>query len=202
MTEESAVPPSPAPPSRRRRPVVRFRLWARRVGLERKLAFTLTALAVLAGIVTGAAMTGASAVLGPDPKRLVALLYVDVVILLLLAVMVIRRLVVVWAARRRGAAGSRLHIRFVVLFSLVASVPTVLVAVFSALFLNFGLQAWFAERVQTAIEQSHAVAQAYLYEHAQTIRADAMAMAHDLDAEAETLVLNPTLISQAVTNQS
>lgn len=195
-------PLSPAAFVRRRRPAIRFRLWARRVGLERKLAFALTALAVLAGIVTGAAMTGASAVVGPDPKRLLTLLYADGVLMILLAVLVVRRIVKVWAARRRGAAGSRLHIRFVVLFSLVAATPTVMVAVFSALFLNFGLQAWFSERVQTAIEQSHAVARAYLQEHAKTIRADAMAMARDLDADAVSLGLNPVAFSEAVTDQS
>jgi two-component system nitrogen regulation sensor histidine kinase NtrY len=204
MTDDPPVEASPVASSTgavlRRRPAIRFRLWARRVGLERKLAFALTALAVLAGIVTGAALTGASAVVGPDPKRLLALLYADGVLLILLAVLVVRRIVKVWAARRRGAAGSRLHVRFVVLFSLVAATPTVMVAVFSALFLNFGLQAWFSERVQTAIEQSHAVATAYLHEHAKTIRADAMAMVRDLDMEAASLALNPTAFSDAVSN--
>ena len=99
---------------------------------------------------------------GPDPQTVIVLLYLDTVLLLLLGAIVVRQFVRVWAERRRGLAGSGLHVRIVILFSLVAVTPAILVAVFSALFLNFGIQAWFSERVRTAVESSSAVAQAYL----------------------------------------
>ena len=117
--------------------------------------------AVVSGVVTVVAWTG-SAEFGPDPETVIVLLYLDTVLLLLLGAIVVRQLVRVWAERRRGLAGSGLHVRIVILFSLVAVTPAILVAVFSALFLNFGIQAWFSERVRTAVEASSAVAQAYL----------------------------------------
>jgi two-component system nitrogen regulation sensor histidine kinase NtrY len=72
----------------------------------------------------------------------------------------------------------------VMLFSLVAVAPAIVVAVFSALFLNFGLESWFNERVSTALEESVAVADAYGEEHRQQIRAEVLAMANELDREA------------------
>ncbi len=57
----------------------------------------------------------------------------NLVLLLPLVAIVAWRLVQVWAERRRGLAGSRLHVRLVVLFSLVAVIPTIIVAVFSYL---------------------------------------------------------------------
>lgn len=166
---------------------VRFAHWARRVDLERKLAFGLTLAAVLSGIATVASWTGARE-FGPDPDTVLGLLILDTILLLLLGALVARQLVRLWTERRRGLAGSGLHVRLVLMFSLVAVTPAILVAVFSALFLNFGIQAWFSERVRTAIEASNAVAQAYLEEHRQGIRAEAFAMANDLNREASLLM--------------
>ena len=52
----------------------------------------------------------------------------------------------VWVERRRGSAGSRLHVRLVLLFSVVAVTPTIVVAVFATAFFNLGIQAWFNDR--------------------------------------------------------
>ncbi|MDZ3837271.1 MAG: PAS domain-containing sensor histidine kinase [Rhodospirillales bacterium] len=165
----------------------RFGRWSSRVDLERKLAFGLTLAAVLSGIATVASWTGAQE-FGPDPDTVLGLLILDTILLLALGALVARQLVRLWTERRRGLAGSGLHVRIVLMFSLVAVTPAILVAVFSALFLNFGIQAWFSERVRTAIEASNAVAQAYLEEHRQSIRTEAFAMANDLNREAPLLM--------------
>ena len=157
--------------------------------------------AVVSGVVTVFSWTGA-ADFGPDPDTVVVLLYIDTILLLLLGAIVVRQLMRVWAERRRGLAGSGLHVRIVILFSLVAVTPAILVAVFSALFLNFGIQAWFSERVRTAVESSSAVAQAYLGEHRQSIRAEAFAMANDLNRDAATLMRNPELLEQLLAAQA
>ena len=181
--------------------LVLWKILDRRWGLDRKLAFAVVLAAVISGVVTVVSWTGA-ADFGPDPDIVVVLLYLDTILLLLLGAVVVRQVVRVWAERRRGLAGSGLHVRIVVLFSLVAVTPAILVAVFSALFLNFGIQAWFSERVRTAVEASSAVAQAYLIEHRQSIRAEAFAMANDLNREAPTLMRNPAMFDQLLGAQA
>jgi two-component system nitrogen regulation sensor histidine kinase NtrY len=146
-------------------------------------------------------MTGAPP-FGPNGGNVLLLLNIDLVLLLLLAAIVAKRLVEVWAQRRRGLAGSRLHVRLVVLFSLVAVTPTIIVAVFSYLFFSFGVEAWFSERVRTALSESQAVAEAYLHEHQQVIRADVLAMASDLNREAYILNFNPQRLAQVVRTQA
>jgi two-component system nitrogen regulation sensor histidine kinase NtrY len=69
------------------------------------------------------------------------------------------------------------------MFTLVTIIPTIIVAVFSTMFFNFGIQSWFDERVSKALDESVAVAQAYLEEHRANIRGDAFAMANDVDHE-------------------
>jgi len=56
-----------------------------------------------------------------------------------------------------------------------------LVAGFAAFFFNVGISAWFSDRVRTALNESLAASRAYLAEHQQNIRADALAMANDLN---------------------
>jgi two-component system nitrogen regulation sensor histidine kinase NtrY len=179
----------------------RVRTWTGGIGVWRKIGIALAAAALASGIATYLALTGAPPI-GPRPILVLALLQLDLVLLLALAALVAKRLVKVWAERRRGLAGSRLQVRLVGLFSLIAVLPTIIVAVFSYLFFSFGVEAWFSDKVRTAISESVAVADAYVREHQQAIRADALAMANDLDRSASTLQLNPQYLAPVLTAQA
>jgi len=170
---------------------------------SRRLAFILAAIAIASGVATFGLLTGTSTGTGtPDPGKLQALLAADLVILLLLALVIAQRTVGMWVQRRRGMAGSALHVRMVVMFSLLAVTPAILVTVFAALFLNFGFNSWFSERVRTAVDASQAVASAYFDEHIQNIRADVLAMVNDLNRDQAVLSANPRLLARALSKHS
>ena len=187
--------------SARYRLVEGFSYWARRVRLGLILTVTLVVAALAAGIGTYAVLTDITA-LGSEPDTVLVLLNVDLALMLILTIFVVRRIVSIWSERRKGSAGSRLHVRLVVLFGLVSVTPTIIVAIFSALFFNFGLESWFSERVRTALSASVAVADAYLQEHKQNIRADVLRMARDLIRDAPTLGNSPARFNQIVNLQS
>ena len=149
----------------------------------------LAALAILTGLATYVAGSGNSPY-EADGGLLLPLLYINVVMVLVFSAVVARRLAEVWVQRRRGLAGSRLHIRLVVLFSTVAVIPTIIVALFAYAFLNIGMESWFSDKVRTALSESRAVAQAYLAEHQQNIRADALAVAADFNRNGFQLISN------------
>src|SRR3982751_2067404 len=179
----------------------RVRAWAGGVGLGRKIAVLLAAAALGSGIATYLALTGAPP-FGPGPRAVLILLNLDLVLLLTLGCWVAKRFVEVWLERRRGLAGSRLQVRLVGLFSLIAVLPTIIVAIFSYLFFSFGIESWFSDKVRTAISESLAVAEAYLHEHQQAIKADVLAMANDLNRDALKLSLNPQHLEQVVSAQA
>ena len=187
MTADTAESPQESRPNLLRR--------LRRAGVARKLAYILALAALVSGVATYVELTR-STPFGADPDTILVLLNVDLVLLLLLGVVVARRIVQVWAERRRGSAGSRLHVRLVVLFSFVAVTPAIVVAVASVLFLNFGIQSWFSDRVRTALSESLAVAQSYLNEHQQNIRADILAMAYAIEQESPVVLGDPNLLSR------
>jgi len=160
-----------------------FLRWSARVGLTKRLAFALSLAALAAGFATYAAMTESAPFGQSNPRTVTLLLTLDLALLLTLGVLISRRIVGIWIGRRRGLAGSRLHTRLVLVFSLLAVAPAIIMAVFSTVFFYVGVQSWFSDRVRTAVNESLAVASAYLHEHQQNIRADALAMANDLSQE-------------------
>jgi two-component system, NtrC family, nitrogen regulation sensor histidine kinase NtrY len=176
------------------------RSWAGGMSLWRQITVALAVAALGSGIATYLALTGALPWRGP--YTVLALLFLDRVLLFVLAAVVAKRFYEVWAQRRRGLAGSRLQVRLVGLFSLIAILPTIVVAVFSFLFFSIGIEAWFSDKVRTAITESVAVADAYVKEHQQAIRGDALGMASDLDRYAPTLQMNPQLLAPALTAQA
>jgi two-component system nitrogen regulation sensor histidine kinase NtrY len=179
----------------------RVHAWTGGIGLWRKVAIALAAAALASGIATYLALTGAPP-FGTRPRAVLTLLNLDLVLLLALTAVVAKRLFEMWAERRRGLAGSRLQVRLVGLFSLIAVLPTIIVAVFSYLFFGSGIESWFSDKVRTAITESVAVADAYVKEHQQAIRADALAMATDFDRSASSLQLNPQYLAPVLTAQA
>ena len=64
------------------------------------------------------------------------------------------------------------------------------------------IQQWFGERVRTAITESSQVADAYLSEHQQNIRADVLAMANDVGRGAPQTFGNPDYLNDLLRTQS
>lgn len=187
--------------SDRRRLGLRLMIWARNVGLARKLALGLTLAVVPMVAATFMTMT-VSGPIGPDPKTVLSLIGMDVLLLVALAVVIGVRILGVWRARRRGSSGSRLHLRFIVLFSLVAVTPAIVVSVGSTVFFRYGVESWFSDRVRTALQASLQVARAYLEEHQQIIGGDALAMANDINREGVLLSRSPQRFSSFVSTQA
>ena len=175
--------------------------WAERVGLSGKLALVLALAAAVAFGATYAVGSGA-APLEASPQVVLGLLVIDLVLLLSLGTLLAPQLVRLWVERRTGSAGSRLHTRFVGLFATLAAAPAIVTAIFSAVFLNMGIDAWFNDRVRTAVEESLAIADAYVEEHRNAMRADLLAMANDLNAEAYRIMRQPQVANRVLQAQA
>lgn len=184
-----------------RRLLMRFFIWSRRVRLVNALAMILSVAAIVSGIATYAALTTWGDA-GPDANRVLILLNIDLFLLLALGILVARRVARLWSAKRSGVRGSQLHVRLALLFGVVAVTPAIVMMIFAALLFTLGVESWFSERVRTALTESSEVAEAYLEEHNQVIRADALSVANDINRQWSQLnrsedVLNRFLSSQA-----
>ena len=175
--------------------------WVREANLSRKLFVVIAILVLCSGLGTYTVFAQADAA-GPDPKLVIACLYINLGLMLILGVLIAQRLVRLWGRRRQGLAGSQLHTRLVMLFSVVAVIPTIVVVVFSVVLFDFGIRSWFSERIGTAVDASQVVAEAYLEEHRQNIRGDALAMANDLNQNVSVLLNRPLKLAKVIRAQA
>ncbi|MGE0755024.1 MAG: HAMP domain-containing protein, partial [Alphaproteobacteria bacterium] len=159
--------------------------------------------ACVSAIFTYVSITGNSKPLDDmQSSRISTLMLVNITLLLVLVTLVISKIFSLRAALKKGMAGSKLQKRILILFSLVTILPTIAVSIFSAMFFNLGIQTWFNDKVQTAVNESYAVAQAYLAEHQENIRGDIMAMANDLNQSAQLAITNPAEFNHIVATQA
>ncbi len=117
------------------------------------------------------------------PQLLRFVVLSDIVYILLIATLIARRILRMVAARRNRSAGSQLHLRLTGVFSFIALVPTVLVAIFATMTLQFGLEGWFSSRVQQVVSNSLLAAEAYEREHRITLTSDARTLADFIEQQ-------------------
>ncbi|MBX9802884.1 MAG: PAS domain-containing sensor histidine kinase [Caulobacteraceae bacterium] len=163
MTDTPAADAEPAPPADRRGAVRWFAGWSeerRRNSflLAYAVAFLVTAAAIwLVAVSPGASGEGARAAAS---QAVLAILAVNLLLIGGLATVVGRRALLLF--RRRTDAGARLHLRFVALFSMVALIPAVLIALVFGVLVNRGVDQWFSANVQSAVKNGALIGDAYL----------------------------------------
>ena len=70
------------------------------------------------------------------------------------------------------------------------------------LFFHYGVQTWFSNQIKTAVTESQVIAEAYLEEHQNAIRADLLAMANDLNTQSDLVFLNRDVLTRLVNTQT
>jgi two-component system nitrogen regulation sensor histidine kinase NtrY len=93
-------------------------------------------------------------------------------------------LLVLWgrrlAIRRAGDSSARLHVKLVFFFSLVAAVPTLLVAVFASILFQSGVEFWFSANNRGILENANRLAQGYYDQNQRSVENNTITMAGDL----------------------
>jgi two-component system nitrogen regulation sensor histidine kinase NtrY len=147
--------------------------------LRRWLPPFAVAIALLSALLTFMVLTGLTP-LEPTRQVVRTFLMINAATILLLVAIIVREVWQMVQARRRGRAAARLHVQIVSLFSIIAVLPAVLVAIVANVTIERGLDRLFSGPTREVIQNSLIIARAYTYEHAQLIRGDILGMASDL----------------------
>ncbi|SHN53998.1 sensor histidine kinase [Erythrobacter sanguineus] len=138
----------------------------------------LSALALLAAI--AATYLTYSRVTAPDDllptMKVSVLLMATLVPAMALLVLIGRRV----ALRRAAGSTARLHVRLVFFFSMVAALPTLLVAGFAAFLFQTGVDFWFSDDSRGLMENANALAQNYYDANQRDVQQETLAMASDM----------------------
>ncbi|PZU83895.1 MAG: PAS domain-containing sensor histidine kinase [Chelatococcus sp.] len=143
------------------------------------LGATVVVLALTSALVTFLVLSGATPIV-PVHEVVVGVFVINALLILLLLVVVAFEAAVIIKARRAGAAAAGLHVRIVGLFSVVAALPAVLVAVIATFTIERGLEPWFSDRMRDAIFKSVEVADAYAAGQCRSLGREIRLLADDL----------------------
>jgi two-component system, NtrC family, nitrogen regulation sensor histidine kinase NtrY len=135
--------------------------------------------ALISAVTTFLILVGATPVV-PTHGVVVSLFLGNVLLILLLLVVIGWEARTFIRARRANAAAARLHGRIVGLFSLIATLPTILLAVVASVTLERGLSPWFSDRMRDVVLKSVDVADAYLTNQCQSLAREIRILDDDL----------------------
>lgn len=165
------------------------------------IGLVIVVLSMISGLATYFILTGLTPIV-PRDEIVVAVLFTNVLLIVAMIAVIAWQALGLAKAWRARVAGARLHVRIVLLFSIIAALPAILLAVAATTTFSRSLDGWFSTRTREIVESSLDVANAYLEEHGQVIRTDIVNMAKDLDDAVEELRDKPEqfrsqLIAQA-----
>jgi len=166
-----------------------------------KAGLITVVMALLSAIVTFLILTGLTSI-APSHNVVITVLAINFALIIALITIVLWQVYLLWKDRKGQAAGAELHVRIVSLFSMVALLPAIILAIFASYSLDQRLDYWFSKRITSIINSSWDVAHSFLDEHGQVIRSDILAMATDLDESWETIQSNPEKFNQLLTTQT
>jgi two-component system nitrogen regulation sensor histidine kinase NtrY len=111
---------------------------------------------------------------------LIALLMVANLLPAIALMVLVSRRVAVRRAESGGLGSGRLHVRLVALFSVIAAVPTVLVAIFASLLFQSGLEFWFSDRARNMLENTVQIARDSYDREGERVANETITMSGDL----------------------
>lgn len=127
-----------------------------------------------------------------SPALAAGLLVVNLIPALFLLVLFGRRIAKGRATKSAIGSSGRMHVRLVALFSLMASIPMLLVVIFASLLFQYGVEFWFSDRARGMLENANDLARGYYEENQRDVGEETITMAGDLRN-----VLNETRIDSA-----
>jgi two-component system, NtrC family, nitrogen regulation sensor histidine kinase NtrY len=170
------------------------------MAILRPVAFGLAVLSTLLLVIM---LTG---VLGVElsERRVVLLMVTNAVLAALLLLVVVADIARLVRARMSGEAGARTHVRLVLLFTLVAALPTILIAFVASLTLERGLNPWFAGSLRDLVTGSRTIAIGYQQQVCQNTGREMRIIGEDVN-RARRLGLfesQPSFVRELLTNRA
>ena len=131
-------------------------------------------------------------------ENLFVLLFIDIILLLIFFYLIFKNFLRFYTAGKKNKSGSQTNIKYVSLFSLFTLIPSLLVAIFSLLIFNFGLQKYFDDQITQAVNNSNDVAKNYLEENKKNVKSDIILMSVGLNRVSNFYYSNPNQFLRVV----
>ena len=130
------------------------------------------------------------------------LLMVNVVFFILLTFGIFIKLFNVYIRKKNNELGSTTSKSLVFYFLSISIIPCLLIAIFSLIFFNYGIQNWFNKKIENTVNNSVNLAQSYLSDHYKLFINNVLLTANDIDRNKKILLKDKNKFSQFISVQS
>jgi len=165
-------------------PMRQGRAWLGSIPQRRRmvsaLGLALVVLAPVCAIFTYFLATSEQGLAAERSTLLRVMLVIDFCLALALISVIAWRIATLVLARRARSAGSRLHLRMVRMFTIIAVAPALLLGLFAAISVTVTLESWLNDRVGGVVRNSVQIAESFVNERHQTIRLDASVVSAEI----------------------
>ena len=165
-----------------------------------KWFFTISIISVLLGVFTFITFINQNFIF-LNENNLQYLLILDVTILLIFIILLIKETSRIFSQYKSKQAGSKTGLNYVLQFSLFAFIPSLIVAIFSLILFNVGLQKYFDQKIKSAVNNSYEVARNYIDETKKSVEADVTLVGLDLNRYSGILFLDPKRVQKSIRTQ-
>ncbi len=168
---------------------------------ESYIGLIVVVLSVISAFATYFILTGLTPIV-PTDSVVVSALAINIVLIIAMIAVVTRQGLGLWRAWRDRIAGARLHIRIVLLFSVIAALPAILLSAAAVTTFSRSIDGWFSERTREIIDNSLDIAKIYVEENGQLLRTDLLNMARDINAMSQDIKADTAEFVQQVIAQA
>ena len=130
-----------------------------------------------------------------------ALLVIDLVLLIIFFTLIIYETFKILKKRKKGKLGSETSLRYIVFFSTTTLIPSILIALFSLVLFNVGLQNYFDKKIKTVVNNSSEVAKNYYEEVRDSIETDILLVNMDVNSKPSLFYENPKRFARLLASQ-
>jgi len=129
------------------------------------------------------------------------LLIADLSLLILFFGFVIYEIFKILKDRSKEKIGSETSLRYIVFFSTTTLLPSILIAIFSLVLFNVGLQKYFDKKIKTVVNNSSEIASSYVKQTRYSIESDILLVKLDIDSKSSLYYENPKNFLNLLTSQ-
>jgi len=133
--------------------------------------------------------------------NLQVLLFADLILLILFFTIIIFKTYKILSERKKGKLGSETSLRYILFFSTTTLLPSIIIAIFSLVLFNVGLQKYFDSKIKTAVNNSSKVAENYVNQIRNSIEADISLMVLDVNNQSAVYYENPKQFLNILSSQ-
>ena len=155
---------------------------------------------IIFGLLTFFTFTNQSFITLKD-LNLQILLIIDLILLTLFFCLIVYEVYKISRKRKKKKIGSKVNLKYTLYFSSTTLLPSIIIAVFSLILFNVGLQRYFDDKMKSIVNNSADLAKNYVEQTRNSIETDILLMVLDVNNQSALYYENPKRFLNLLTSQ-